>query len=107
MTDILRVSRPIWKDGTRRIFRYCSRTIFKSGKNCLGYLRRDWVPTNRSGTTGHIGFYWEDLGGNFSRTFVTMKDALADFGREITERMEATCGNCGCGLRLEQTPEGE
>ena len=77
-----RASRDVDDIGSKRIFRYCSRKSFDGGKNYLGFIVRDWSGDDRN----PWGFYWEDLTGNFGRTFVRLREALADFDREMETR---------------------
>lgn len=75
-------SRPIDIEGSRRIFRYCSERSFVGGKYYLGFLRPDWT-----GDKKHpMGFYWEDLAGNYGITYSLMRDALRDFDRRLANR---------------------
>lgn len=82
----IHVSRPN-KSGIRNLYTKCSRRHVTGGKNVLGQLFEDWCEDDRGRMV--MGWYWMDLGDGFGRTFPRMRDAVADFEREMRERRAA------------------
>ena len=72
--------------GVRQIFRYTSLRSCVGGKNYLGKIHMDWVPRNESTNDMVYGYHWQDLAEDCGKTFVRLRDALADFDREMGER---------------------
>lgn len=70
--------------GARRLYRAVSRKVCVGGKCDLGELIEDWCQNQRHQVV--TGWYWMTLDGSVSKTFPLMRDAVADFVRELNDR---------------------